>query len=117
MTIFFTLVHIFGVIAFTYTGNIFVLYPSIAHLVAVILIHIFGVGVILSPQYRQKWADKAHSVQRHYGMNFLAQCAMALTAYQLYVVGFILLAGAAFLYTSTILISIILSKMDITYEE
>jgi hypothetical protein len=117
LTIIAILIHLFGIFAFTYTGNVLVLYPAIAHLGFIIFIHIFGIGVILSPQYRQKWADKAHSVQRDYGMNFLAQLAMALTAYQLYIAGFVLLAGAAFLHTSTILISIILSKMEIKYEE
>jgi hypothetical protein len=117
LTILAILIHLLGIIGFTYTSSVFVLYPAIAHLVFTILVHVFGVGAILTPQYRQKWADKAYTVKRDYSMNFLAQCAMTLTAYQLYTLGFVLLAGAVCLHTSTVFISIILSKMDIVYED
>ena len=114
-----TFLHLGCVLAFTYTGDIYTLYPAILHFCVIISVHALGVGAILTLEYREKWMQKGKEASgaRDYGMSALFQFSMILSAYQLYLAGFALLAGAALLHSATVLISITLSKLGIVSEE
>lgn len=113
----FPLVHIFSVLTFSYTGDIIALYPAIAHICFIIFVHVFGLGAILSPGYRKRWAEKYDGGVPDVGMSTLMQLSMLLSAYQIYTVGFAILAGMSMLHSFTVLVSVGLTKLNITGDE
>ena len=111
----FALMHLSCVFLYAYTGSIYALYPSIAHMSIVVLIHVFGIGAILSPTYRKRWAEKNPSTEaKDLGASALSQLSMLLCAYQLYSIGFIFLAGMTFVHCFTILVALAVTKIDFT---
>jgi len=84
------LIHLGGVLAFQQTGIAWILLIPVAHAAFATFIFVFAVSALLGTSHEK---IKFEPEKDHIGIRFLSQFASLLTAYQVYLLGYGLLAG------------------------
>jgi len=105
---FWAFVHILSIVGFQYTGVLWFLVPAVAHICIIMFAYIFTVAVAFDPNHEVKIIEP----KKEYGPRFLVQLATAVTASQLYIIGYSFFAGMAMLQAVTLGLSVALQKLS-----
>ena len=99
-----------SVISYSYTGLEYSLYPAMGVMLFFVVIHILGLGGLLTKMGREHVANHKEG-EKDLGMSFLFQISMLIAAYQVYLIGFAVFAGAVLVHSSTVLVSLFITKL------
>lgn len=107
--LFWAAVHIFGVFAYQYTGELSFLAPALFHTALSVLVHVVGVAALIAPNITIN--DNEYALKKDYGNRFLMQMGVILTSLQVFMIGYPFIAGLATIPAVTLAISIVLQKI------
>ena len=107
--LFWTLVHIIGLLGYQYTGVLWYLFPGVLHIAMNMFIFVIGTAAALSPNFEVKKLDE--DMDKYLGNRFLCQIAAIVTAAQMFTIGYAFFAGMAVLQSAILALSVVLQKI------
>jgi len=107
--LFWTLVHIFGVLGFHYTSVLWFLLPNVLHAFLNMFVFVFGVATALTPNLEVEKLDE--DKHKYFGYRFLMQMSIVLTGVQLLHIGYPFVAGMLVLMGSVLALSVAVQKL------